>query len=179
SWRFDRIGGLPAALPLAWSTILALRGSGVGVAAVTHAAGVSSIDGGAVDATLPWPERSAIPQATVDAIGATRGRGGRVIAVGTTVVRALEGRIAAAGRLVAGEGVATVVFDGSERPAVVDGVVTKLHAPDESHFRVLTPFAPAGLLIAAFRAAAARGLRNHEFGDSVLIVGSPDGTVAG
>jgi S-adenosylmethionine:tRNA ribosyltransferase-isomerase len=159
-----------AALPLRWSTILGLRRSGIGVAAITHAAGLSSVDGDAFDHRLPLPERADVPAATVAAIGRTRARGGRVVAVGTTVVRALEGRVTKRGALVPGEEEVDLVLTGAERPRAVDGLLTKLHAPSESHFRVLTPFAPASLLARAFAEASGLGYRNHEFGDSALLL---------
>lgn len=159
-----------AALPLTVDAVLGLRAAGVGVAALTHAAGLSSIDGGPVDASLPLPERSDLPQDTVDAVLATRARGGRVLAVGTTVVRALEGRVDAAGALVAGiADTGLVIGPSTPPPRVVDGLLTKLHAPEESHFAVLAAFAPPDLLVRAFAAASDRGFRNHEFGDTALI----------
>jgi S-adenosylmethionine:tRNA ribosyltransferase-isomerase len=156
-----------AALPLRWSTLLALRARGVTLATLTHAAGISSIDGGELDARLlPLPERTDIPEATVQAILQAR----RVMAVGTTVVRALEGRMASHGRLVAGTTETTLKLDGSSRPQVVDGLLTKLHVSTESHFDVLACFAPRETLQKAFLQATARGFHNHEFGDSAFIV---------
>ena len=70
---------------------------GVRWASLTHAAGLSATGDPALDAALPLPERYDIPAATVRAVAATRARGGRVVAVGTTVVRALEGAAAAGG----------------------------------------------------------------------------------
>lgn len=163
-----------AALPLRWATLLALRRAGVGWAALTHAAGLSSVDGGAFDATFPHPERSYLPPETVSAVLRTRAAGGRVVAVGTTVVRALEGRLAEYGGLIPGEFQVATVFTGRETPKVVDGLLTKLHAPEESHFRVLSAFADPALLTQAFDEAAARGFRNHEFGDSSLILARSD-----
>lgn len=159
-----------AALPLRWSLLLALRRAGVHVAALTHAAGLSSVDGATEDAALPLRERSDLPAATLGAIEAARARGGRVIAAGTTVVRAIEGRVLEHGRLVPGEAQVSTVFAGTETPRVLDGLLTKLHGPEESHFRVLSLFGEPARLTAAFAEAARRGLRNHEFGDSALLL---------
>jgi S-adenosylmethionine:tRNA ribosyltransferase-isomerase len=160
-----------AALPLRWSVLLALRARGVQLATLTHAAGISSIDGGELDAQLlPLPERTDLPQQTVDAVLRARDAGRRVIAVGTTVVRALEGRLAAEGQLVAGASETTLKLDGQRRAQLVDGLLTKLHASTESHFDVLASFAPRETLQRAFSRAAARGFHNHEFGDSAFIV---------
>jgi len=79
-----------AGRPLTWDVLLGLRRAGVAIARLTHAAGLSSTGDDVLDRALPWPERYELPAATVDAIRQARARGGRVIAVGTTVVRALE-----------------------------------------------------------------------------------------
>ncbi|MFO0744788.1 MAG: S-adenosylmethionine:tRNA ribosyltransferase-isomerase [Myxococcota bacterium] len=81
-----------AGRPLGAETLLALRRRGVGVATLTHAAGLSATGDAALDAALPLPERYDVPAATVAAIARVRAAGGRAVAVGTTVVRALEGR---------------------------------------------------------------------------------------
>lgn len=79
-----------AGRPLTWDVILGLRRAGIGLASLTHAAGLSSTGDDALDRALPWPERYEIPRRTAEAIAATRAAGGRVIAIGTSVVRALE-----------------------------------------------------------------------------------------
>lgn len=159
-----------AGRPLAWSTLLALRRAGVRVAALTHAAGLSSTGDPALDALLPLPERYAIPHATVAAIAEARARGGRIIAAGTTVVRALEGCVAARGRLIAGEGVTDLRIETETTRHVVDAILTGMHGPGESHHELLTAFAPRGLLLAAWRHAADAGYLAHEFGDATLIL---------
>lgn len=158
-----------AGLPLRWGLLLALRRAGVTIATLTHAAGLSSIDGGVADRALPRPEQSTIPPETVAAITRAHDRGGRVIAVGTTVVRALEGRVADAGRLVAGTAVTDLRIGPTTALAVVDGLLTKPHEPGESHFELLAAFAPRRVLVDALNDAAGRGYRQHEFGDSVWI----------
>jgi S-adenosylmethionine:tRNA ribosyltransferase-isomerase len=144
--------------------LLRLRRRGVGVAALTHAAGLGSIGDAADDAQLPWPERYDIPERTAVAIGSARASGHRVIAVGTTVVRALE---ASGGR--AGPGVATLVL-GPETPAkITDGLVSGLHVPGESHHELLRAFAPADQLARIVELARFAGLSAHELGDTCLI----------
>src|SRR5438552_18652243 len=83
-----------AGRPLSWEILLALRRRGARWASLTHAAGLSSTGDAALDAALPLPERYHIPAATVAAVAEARARGGRVVAAGTTVVRALEGAAA-------------------------------------------------------------------------------------
>jgi S-adenosylmethionine:tRNA ribosyltransferase-isomerase len=156
-----------AGRPLTWELLLALRRRGVAIARLTHAAGLSSSGDDELDRALPWPERYDLPRVTIDAIAHARARGGRVIAIGTTVVRALE---SAAPELRAGSGVATMRLDAAYSPRVVDGIVSGLHAPGESHFELLRAFAPRDRLVAAIELAAAHGLSAHELGDSCLIL---------
>ena len=163
---------LPSAgRPLTWELLAELRRRGVRLAALTHAAGLSSTGDPAVDALLPFPERFDVPQATVDAVEAARRAGGRVVAVGTTVVRALEGAAALhGGRLRPGSGVTALRIAQGLRRHVVDGLFTGLHEPGTSHFDLLTAFAPESLLRAGYEHAVSRGYLGHEFGDSSLIL---------
>lgn len=159
-----------AGRPLDWDTLLALRRGGVEIAAVTHAAGLSSTGDAALDAALPLRERFEVPAATVAAIARARARGGRVIAVGTTVVRALEGCARAHGELRAGVGETDLLLGPGFVPRVVDGLVTGMHGPGESHFELLQAFAGEAALRTAFERAAGDGYLAHEFGDVALIL---------
>ena len=136
------------------------------IATLTHAAGLSSTGDPALDAHLPLAERYDIPPATVAAVQGAR----RVIAVGTTVVRALEGCVQQSGRLVAGPGETDLVIRPGFGPRVVHGLLSGIHEPAESHFDLLGAFAPASALQAAWRHANAAGYRNHELGDLVLVL---------
>jgi S-adenosylmethionine:tRNA ribosyltransferase-isomerase len=158
-----------AGLSLAVETLLALRRLGVELATVTHAAGLSSTGDPALDGELPLPERYDVPPETVAAIERARARGGRVVAVGTTVVRALEGA-AEAGRLVAGAGVTALKIRAGFRPAIVDGVLTGIHEPGSSHLALLGAFAAPALLEGAVAHAERAGYRGHELGDSALVL---------
>ena len=160
-----------AGRPLTWRLLLEARRRGVALAAVTHAAGLSSTGEPALDAALPLPERFDIPAETVAAVTRTRAAGGRIVAVGTTVVRALEGSAdAGGGWLRAGEGQTGLRLDGGFRRRVVDGLLTGIHQPGESHFDLLHAFAPEPLLRRALGHADAAGYLGHEFGDSCLIL---------
>ncbi|MDC0716008.1 S-adenosylmethionine:tRNA ribosyltransferase-isomerase [Nannocystis bainbridge] len=159
-----------AGRPLDWDTLLALRRAGVEIAAVTHAAGLSSTGDPELDAALPLAERFEVPAATVAAIARVRAGGGRVIAVGTTVVRALEGSVRRFGGLQAGSGETDLVLGPGFVPRVVDGIVTGMHGPGESHFALLQAFAGEAALRAAFEHAIGAGYLAHEFGDAALIV---------
>jgi S-adenosylmethionine:tRNA ribosyltransferase-isomerase len=159
--------GRPLRLPL----LRALRLRGVDVVALSHAAGLSSSGEAALDALLPLPERSLIPAETVEAIGRCKGGGGRIVAAGTTVVRALEGRAAqGAGVLQAGAGLTDLRLGPGQERRIVDGLLTGLHQPGGSHFGLLQSFAPRALLEAAVRHAAEDGYLGHEFGDLSLLL---------
>jgi S-adenosylmethionine:tRNA ribosyltransferase-isomerase len=164
-----------AGRPLSWSLLGALTAAGVGLAAITHAAGLSSTGDDALDARLPFAERYDIPEPTVRAIAGAKARGGRVVAVGTTVVRALEGAAAAresdsGGGLRAGEGTTSILLGPGFRAQVADGLFTGMHEPTASHFALLQAFAPLALLERAYALAEASGYLGHEFGDSNLIL---------
>lgn len=165
-WAFE----MPSAgRPLSWEILLGLRRRGVGWAAVTHAAGLSATGDPELDRALPLAERFDIPARTVQAIGETRRRRGRVVAVGTTVVRALEGA-AETGRLRAGEGETTLRLTPSHRPRIVDGILTGIHSPEESHFQLLGAFAQPPLLEAAAGQATMENYLTHELGEAMLVL---------
>ena len=158
---------------LTWDVLLDLRRAGIRIATLTHAAGLSSTGDDALDRALPWPERYEIPQRTLDELREARARGNRVIAVGTTVVRALESAALAAEvdqtDLRAGAGIATLRLDPTHQLRVVDGLVSGLHVPGESHFELLSAFAPQPLLVRAVALAAQHGMSGHELGDACFI----------
>jgi S-adenosylmethionine:tRNA ribosyltransferase-isomerase len=160
-----------AGRPLAWALVASLRARGVRLGAITHAAGLSSTGDPALDAALPLPERFDIAQTTVEAVAATRAEGRRIVAVGTTVVRALEGCAALhGGELLAGEGTTDLRVDAAFRPRIVDAVLTGMHEAGSSHRELLGAFAPEPLLAASFAHAEARGYLSHEFGDTLLVL---------
>jgi S-adenosylmethionine:tRNA ribosyltransferase-isomerase len=157
-----------AGLPLTWATLLALARAGVRVASLTHAAGLSSTGDPALDARLPLEESFDIPRATVEAVASAT----RVIAAGTTVVRALEGSAASrGGELRPGPGRTNHLVTPDTPPLIVDGLFTGIHEPATSHYRLLEAFAPRVLLESAWAHAEAEGYLCHEFGDTALILG--------
>jgi S-adenosylmethionine:tRNA ribosyltransferase-isomerase len=163
-----------AGLALSWELLLDLRRRGIAIARVTHAAGLSSTGDGELDARLPLAESYEVPEETVRAVATARRRGGRVVAVGTTAVRALEGNARShRGRLVAAAGTTELLLGPAMRRRVVDGILTGVHDPGTSHFALLESFAPRALLLEAHAFAAERGYLGHEFGDAMLILGEP------
>jgi S-adenosylmethionine:tRNA ribosyltransferase-isomerase len=158
-----------AGVPLDWSLLSALRQRGVALAAVTEGAGLSSTGDPALDDALPLPERFEVPAATVAAVEAARARDGRVIAVGTTVVRALESA-AASSELRPSSGDTDLVIGPGYRLRVADGLFTGIHEPTATHFALLQAFASRTQLEAAYAHAERGGYLGHEFGDTNLIL---------
>ncbi|MEO8878306.1 MAG: S-adenosylmethionine:tRNA ribosyltransferase-isomerase [Polyangiaceae bacterium] len=155
--------------PLSWSVTHSLRARGVQIARLSHAAGLSSTGDAALDARLPLSERYILPAETVTAISVAERSGRRVIAVGTTVARALEGNFATHGALVAGEGETDWLVGPKHPPRVVDAIFSGMHEPGTSHFSLLEAFAPAELLDGAIVHAKKEGYLAHEFGDACLV----------
>ena len=110
------------------------------------------------------------PAATADIVNAARAAGGRVIAAGTTVVRALETTADRAGRSHPGQGWTELVVTPERGVRTVDGLLTGWHEPQASHFRLLEAVAGREALELAYATALAAGYRWHEFGDVHLIV---------
>ncbi len=156
---------------LTWRLLQALTDHGIEIATLTHAAGLSATGDVQLDATLPFPERYEIPPATAHAIDQAHRTRGRVIAVGTTVVRALEGNAHQhGGQIVAGSYVTDLVLTGDTTLRVVDGLLTGIHEPGESHFHLLRAFASRATLESGLALAARHDYQTHEFGDACLIV---------
>jgi S-adenosylmethionine:tRNA ribosyltransferase-isomerase len=173
---WTRVAALPVAFEppsagfvLDWHLLDALRARGVGFATLAHAAGLSSTGDPALDARLPFDEPYRLPASTVAAIGAARARGGRIVALGTTVARALEHAASRPGGLVAGEGLATNRLGRGSPLRVVDALVSGTHEPGSSHHELLRAFVDDGTLRRMDAALEAGAYRTHEFGDSVLV----------
>jgi S-adenosylmethionine:tRNA ribosyltransferase-isomerase len=170
AWRPAAMEMPSAGYSITWSILLGLKRKGIELASLTHAAGLSAVGHEELDERLPMPESFEIPERTAEAVENARRDNRRVIAVGTTVVRALEGCAAALdGRVMAGRGQTDLVIDRSFRPSVVTGILTGIHDPTQSHFRLLHAFADESTLRRAWRHASDADYRCHEFGDSCLI----------
>jgi S-adenosylmethionine:tRNA ribosyltransferase-isomerase len=158
-----------AGFALDWRTLSAWRRRGIGFATLTHAAGLSSTGDPMLDLRLPFDEPYVIPESTVAAINRAKARGRRVVAIGTTVVRALESATGADGFVRAGDGIARGRIGSETTLRVVDAILTGVHQPGESHFELLRAFADPAVLDRVSAVAAQHGYRSHAFGDSVLI----------
>ena len=172
---WTRIASLPvsfeppsAGFLLDWQLLGKLQKRGVRFATLTHAAGLSSTGDPVLDRRLPLDEPYRIPGNTVRAIRRTVAEGGRVIALGTTVTRALE-HVASRGRLTVGAGVADQRIGPGTELRVVDAIVTGVHEPGDSHYELLRAFAGDAVLQRISTALDDHGYRTHEFGDSVLL----------
>jgi S-adenosylmethionine:tRNA ribosyltransferase-isomerase len=155
-----------AGRPLSERVITALVARGIAVAPIVLHAGVSSLEAG----ETPGPEWFRVPDATARLVEATRAGAGRVIAVGTTVVRALESVVLDDGRVVGGDGWTRVVVTPERGVRAVDGLLTGWHEPESSHLDLLRAVGGAELVARAYRAALERGYLWHEFGDVHLIL---------
>lgn len=160
-----------AARPFSLRVVAALRARGVEVAHVLLHAGVSSLEVGdiAPGATPVFPEPFEVPLATAAAIERTRQRGGRVLAVGTTVVRAVESAVVGS-RVRAARGFTRAFIDPRRGLRTVDGLLTGLHDPGTTHLAMLTAFASPSTLARAYAEAVRHRYLWHEFGDSHLIL---------
>jgi S-adenosylmethionine:tRNA ribosyltransferase-isomerase len=155
-----------AGRPFSAAVLTDLVQHGIAVAPLTLHTGVSSLEAG----ETPLPERYRVPSSTARLVNATRAGGGRIVAAGTTVTRALETAAAADGTVSGGAGWTDLVI-GPDRPVrVVDSLVTGWHEPDASHLVLLAAVAGHEVVAAAYDAAIAVRYRWHEFGDSCLLL---------
>jgi S-adenosylmethionine:tRNA ribosyltransferase-isomerase len=158
-----------AGFVLNWATLRALRARGIQFATITHAAGISSTGDEELDRLLPFDEPYSIPPATAALIRRTMRRGGRIVAVGTTVVRALEHAARMPGWVPPGHGIATQRITPLSHLRVVDAIVSGLHETGSSHYELLRAFQDDAALQEMTTQAEARGYLAHEFGDVVFI----------
>jgi S-adenosylmethionine:tRNA ribosyltransferase-isomerase len=155
-----------AGRPFTQRLIAELATRGIAVAPITLHTGVSSPE----RHEPPFPEEYEVPEATARLVNVTRANGGRVIAVGTTVVRALETVARADGSVTAGGGWTGVVIDPDRGVHAVDGLITGWHEPQASHLSMLAALAGESFLERCYQAALDDGYLWHEFGDSHLIL---------
>jgi S-adenosylmethionine:tRNA ribosyltransferase-isomerase len=158
-----------AGFTLNWQAVATLHEHGVGFATITHAAGISSTGDAELDRRLPLDEPYEISESTAAAIGSAKQAGGRIVAIGTTVVRALEHAATDAGFVKAGRGVANQRIDPATPLKVVDSILTGVHERGTSHYEMLRAFVDAATLEDADEWLEQNRYRSHEFGDSVFV----------
>jgi S-adenosylmethionine:tRNA ribosyltransferase-isomerase len=163
-----------ASRPFTPEIVTRLVSRGITFAPLTLHTGVSSLE----DDEDPYPEPYDVPPATARLVGLTRRSGGRVIAAGTTVVRALETAALPAGArgadhpagIAASAGWTDHIVTPERGVRAVDGLLTGLHEPRSSHLRMLAAFAGQDLLARCYAAAIEHGYLWHEFGDLHLLL---------
>jgi S-adenosylmethionine:tRNA ribosyltransferase-isomerase len=155
-----------AGRPFTAELVARLVAGGIHVAPVTLHTGVSSPERG----EPPYPERYRVTASTARLVNAVRGWGGRVIAVGTTVVRTLETVAANDGTVSAGEGWTNHIVCRECQVRAVDGLITGWHEPEATHLDMLQALADDELIARSYGEALERGYLWHEFGDSNLIL---------
>jgi S-adenosylmethionine:tRNA ribosyltransferase-isomerase len=155
-----------AGRPFTTDLITRLVARGVLIAPLVLHTGVSSPEAH----EPPFPEQYSVPEKTAAAVGAVKAWGGRVIAVGTTVVRALETAADEDGSVRARSGWTGLVINPERGVRIIDGLITGWHEPAASHLQMLAATAGEDLLERSYQEALERGYLWHEFGDSHLIL---------
>jgi S-adenosylmethionine:tRNA ribosyltransferase-isomerase len=149
-----------------------LRDRGIGIAHVTLHVGAGTFQPVRVHELSQHRmhrERYVVPQATGDAIAATRSRGGRVVAVGTTTLRTLESAAQADGSLKVGAGETAIFITPGFEFRVVDVLVTNFHLPKSTLLMLVSAFAGMDEIRSAYRHAIESGYRFFSYGDAMLI----------
>jgi len=147
-----------------WRLMMKLIRKGVQIVPLTHGAGLSSTGDVKIDLALPLAERFEIPSITMEAVSRTMAGAGRVIAVGTSVVRALES---------AGSGLSgftTLKLGPGYERKIADGLLTGTHDVSESHYKLLLTFLPENILARVSQHLERQDYLTHEFGDLCLIL---------
>ena len=155
-----------ASRPFTPQVVTELVARGVLVTPITLHAGVSSLEAD----EDPYPEPYDVPPATARLVNHVRVHGGRVIAAGTTVVRALETAASRDGLVAPAAGWTSHMVTPETGVRAVDGLLTGLHEPRSSHLRMLAAFASPELLSRCYEAAITSGYLWHEFGDVHLML---------
>ncbi len=139
---------------------------GVAIAPILLHTGVSSLEGN----EMPYPERYRVPASTANLVNAVHDGGGRVVAIGTTVVRALETVVDDRGVVHPGAGWTDLVVTPERGVHAVDGLLTGWHEPEATHLLMLEAIAGRPTLERAYDEARRGGYLWHEFGDSHLLL---------
>jgi S-adenosylmethionine:tRNA ribosyltransferase-isomerase len=155
-----------ASRPFTPELVVDLVRHGVAIAPILLHTGVSSLEGN----EMPYPERYRVPAPTANLVNATHAEGGRVVAIGTTVVRALETVVDDRGAVHPGAGWTEVVVTPERGVRAVDGLLTGWHEPEATHLLMLEAIAGRPTLEKAYDEARRGGYLWHEFGDSHLLL---------
>jgi S-adenosylmethionine:tRNA ribosyltransferase-isomerase len=170
-------GSVPGSVEMAsagraftWRLLQALKEKGVGVVFIQLHAGLSYYGNDRWPMPQNHPEDYHVGSEAVKEILHAKDRGKRIIAVGTTVVRALETVMTQYGQLQPAEGITNVYISGDTHLQIVDGLITGLHEPEASHLDLLKAFISENKLQNAYQTALAKNYKWHEFGDMNIIL---------
>jgi S-adenosylmethionine:tRNA ribosyltransferase-isomerase len=155
-----------AGRPVTAEVLALLVARGVGVSPLVLHTGVASLESG----EMPYPERYRVPIETAERVNAAHRAGRRVVAIGTTVVRALETVTDTDAVTHPGEGWTDLVITPSRGVRAVDGLLTGWHEPEATHLQMLEAVAGRCALERAYPEAVRSGYHWHEFGDSHLLL---------
>jgi len=155
-----------AARPFSTDMVARLVAKGVHIAPITLHTGVASPEAH----EKPYAEWYSVPAVTADLVNHVHAHGGRVVAVGTTAVRALESAVDEEGTVHAAEGWTELIITPERGVRAVDGLITGFHEPEASHLLMLTAIAGPRLIRASYEAALANRYLWHEFGDVNLLL---------
>lgn len=157
-----------SAFPFNWNMVTQLRAQGVEFASLLHGAGISSTGDSRLDQLLPLREWYEVPKTTVNAIERAKAKGSRVLALGTTVVRALESA-GLSGELLPGAGYTELKISPKHDLRVVDSLITGMHELGSSHIKLVEAFCPPCTIEEGYRQAQAKNYLGHEYGDLTLM----------
>jgi S-adenosylmethionine:tRNA ribosyltransferase-isomerase len=155
-----------AGRPFTPEVVTRLVAKGVRIAPLVLHTGVSSLEAH----EPPYAEYFRVPAETAHAVNDTRRRGGRVVAIGTTVVRSLETVVDERGHVNPGEGWTETVITPERGVRAIDGLLTGWHEPEASHLDMLEAVAGRDIIEHSYRAALDNGYLWHEFGDVHLLL---------
>ncbi|MBA4538681.1 S-adenosylmethionine:tRNA ribosyltransferase-isomerase [Bacillus aquiflavi] len=180
-WPLDAYQNVYASVPgsvempsagraLSWKMLNMLKRYGIQIAYLQLHAGLSYYGQNRWPVANEHPEHFHIPAVTADLVNKTKKNNNRVIAVGTTVVRALESSVDGCGKVEPQDNITKLNIQKSYSLKVVDGLLTGFHEPEASHLDLLSAFIDENFLIQAYREAIDMGYLWHEFGDMNLII---------
>jgi S-adenosylmethionine:tRNA ribosyltransferase-isomerase len=148
-----------------WNLVLKLKEKGVKIVSLLHSAGISSTGDTKLDSLLPLNEFYEVPRETIDTINKARAKGFKAVALGTTVLRALESSLSS-GELI---GHANLKITPDYEIKSVDALFSGMHEPETSHMKILKSFCSLNVLNQGYQEAIDEDYQGHEYGDVSLL----------
>jgi S-adenosylmethionine:tRNA ribosyltransferase-isomerase len=153
-----------------WKMLFDLKNKNIGTSFLTLHTGLSSyMDDDLSSTHIVSEEEYFIPAGTAARIRTAKAKGGRIIAVGTTVVRALESSAYLTGKVVAGHSYTNLKITGEHNLKIANGLITGFHEPEASHLDLISAFLNPSQIVKAYEEAIEKKYLWHEFGDLCLI----------